>query len=123
MLKRQKTYEDNMSAKLYLVGTPIGNFQDMTYRAVDTLKYVDEIYCEDTRITGLLLKHFEIPTKMRSYHIYNEKELSSSIIEKIKSGKNIAVVSDAGMPSISDPGYLIATISKLYFLDSLTSLK
>ncbi len=111
MLKRQKTYEDNMSAKLYLVGTPIGNFQDMTYRAVDTLKYVDEIYCEDTRITGLLLKHFEIPTKMRSYHIYNEKELSSSIIEKIKSGKNIAVVSDAGMPSISDPGYLIATIA------------
>ncbi|MDY4053144.1 MAG: 16S rRNA (cytidine(1402)-2'-O)-methyltransferase [Bacilli bacterium] len=111
MLKRQKTYEDNMSAKLYLVGTPIGNFQDMTYRAVDTLKYVDEIYCEDTRITGLLLKHFEIPTKMHSYHIYNEKELSSSIIEKIKSGKNIAVVSDAGMPSISDPGYLIATIA------------
>ena len=111
MLKRQKTYEDNMSAKLYLVGTPIGNFQDMTYRAVDTLKYVDEIYCEDTRITGLLLKHFEIPTKMHSYHIYNEKELSSSIIEKIKSGKNIAVVSDAGMPSISDPGCLIATIA------------
>ena len=111
MLKRQKTYEDNMSAKLYLVGTPIGNFQDMTYRAVDTLKYVDEIYCEDTRITGMLLKHFEIPTKMHSYHIYNEKELSSSIIEKIKSGKNIAVVSDAGMPSISDPGYLIATIA------------
>lgn len=111
MLKRQKTYEDNMSAKLYLVGTPIGNFQDMTYRAVDTLKYVDEIYCEDTRITGLLLKHFEIPTKMHSYHIYNEKELSSSIIEKMKSGKNIAVVSDAGMPSISDPGYLIATIA------------
>lgn len=111
MLKRQKTYEDNMSAKLYLVGTPIGNFQDMTYRAVDTLKYVDEIYCEDTRITGLLLKYFEIPTKMHSYHIYNEKELSSSIIEKIKSGKNIAVVSDAGMPSISDPGYLIATIA------------
>lgn len=111
MLKRQKTYEDNMSAKLYLVGTPIGNFQDMTYRAVDTLKYVDEIYCEDTRITGLLLKHFEIPTKMHSYHIYNEKELSLSIIEKIKSGKNIAVVSDAGMPSISDPGYLIATIA------------
>ena len=111
MLKRQKTYEDNMSAKLYLVGTPIGNFQDMTYRAVDTLKYVDEIYCEDTRITGLLLKHFEIPTKMHSYHIYNKKELSSSIIEKIKSGKNIAVVSDAGMPSISDPGYLIATIA------------
>lgn len=111
MLKRQKTYEENTNAKLYLVGTPIGNFQDMTYRAVETLKFVDEIYCEDTRITGLLLKHFEVSTKMHSYHIYNEKELSSSIIEKIKNGLNIAVVSDAGMPSISDPGYLIATIA------------
>ena len=107
MLQRQKTYEDE-SSKLYLVATPIGNFNDMTYRAVETLKYVDDIYCEDTRITGLLLAHFDIHTKMHSYHIHNEQELTKVIIDKIKSGKNIAVVSDAGMPGISDPGYLIA---------------
>lgn len=107
MLQRQKTYEDE-SSKLYLVATSIGNFNDMTYRAVETLKYVDDIYCEDTRITGLLLAHFDIHTKMHSYHIHNEQELTKVIIEKIKSGKNIAVVSDAGMPGISDPGYLIA---------------
>ena len=107
MLQRQKTYEDE-SSKLYLVATPIGNFNDMTYRAVETLKNVDDIYCEDTRITGLLLSHFDIHTKMHSYHIHNEQELTKVIIDKIKSGKNIAVVSDAGMPGISDPGYLIA---------------
>ena len=107
MLQRQKTYIDE-SSKLYLVATPIGNFSDMTYRAVETLKMVDDIYCEDTRITGLLLSHFDIHTKMHSYHIHNEQELTSKIIEKIKDGKNIAVVSDAGMPGISDPGFLIA---------------
>lgn len=108
MLQRQKTfYEEN--AKLYLVATPIGNFKDMTYRAVETLQMVDEIYCEDTRITGQLLNHYNIHTKMHSYHIYNENELTIHIIEKIKNGENIAVVSDAGMPSISDPGYLIAS--------------
>jgi len=110
MLTRQKTFE-NDSAKLYLVGTPIGNFQDMTYRAVNILSMVDEIYCEDTRITNVLLNHFNIKTKTKSYHIYNEKELTGSIIEKIKNGSNIAVVSDAGMPSISDPGYLIASVA------------
>lgn len=107
MLKRQKTYIDE-SSKLYLVATPIGNFKDMTYRGVETLKMVDDIYCEDTRITGLLLNHFDIHTKMHSYHIHNEQELTGGILEQIKSGKNIAVVSDAGMPGISDPGYLIA---------------
>ncbi len=107
MLQRHKTYEDD-SAKLYLVATPIGNFKDMTYRAVETLKMVDDIYCEDTRITGLLLNHFDIHTKMHSYHIHNEQELTDKILEKIKEGKNIAVVSDAGMPCISDPGYLIS---------------
>lgn len=107
MLKRQKTFE-NDSSKLYLVATPIGNFKDMTYRAVEILSQVDEIYCEDTRITNVLLNYYNIKTKTRSYHIHNEKDLTSSIIEKIKGGLNIAVVSDAGMPSISDPGYLIA---------------
>ena len=107
MVKRQKTYELE-NAKLYLVATPIGNFGDMTYRAVETLKMVDDIYCEDTRITGLLLAHFDIHTKMHSYHIHNEAELTDRILEKIKEGKNIAVVSDAGMPCISDPGFLIS---------------
>lgn len=107
MLTRQKTFE-NESSKLYLVATPIGNYSDMTIRGVDTLKLVDDIYCEDTRITGKLLAYFEINTKMHSYHIFNEQELTSSIIEKIKSGSNIAIVSDAGMPAISDPGFLIA---------------
>lgn len=105
MLNRQKT---NLSdkTKLYLVGTPIGNFDDMTYRAVDTLKMVDDIYCEDTRITGKLLEHFQIDAHLHSYHIYNEQELTSNILSQIQNGKNIAIVSDAGMPSISDPGYL-----------------
>ena len=107
MLKRQKTYI-NESTKLYLVATPIGNFGDMTYRAVETLKMVDDIYCEDTRITGQLLNHFDIHTKMHSYHIHNEQELTARILEQIRGGKNIAVVSDAGMPGISDPGYLVA---------------
>lgn len=107
MLKRQRTYEYETS-KLYLVATPIGNYNDMTYRAVTTLKMVDDIYCEDTRITGMLLAHFDIHTKMHSYHVHNEQGLTDIIIEKIKNGKNIAVVSDAGMPAISDPGFLIA---------------
>lgn len=108
MLHRQKTF-DTENSKLYLVGTPIGNYDDMTFRAVDILKNVDYIYCEDTRITGQLLNHFNISTKMISYHIHNEQELTSEIIDKIKNGKSIAVVSDAGMPSISDPGYLVAS--------------
>lgn len=107
MIKRQKTFSTE-EAKLYLVGTPIGNFNDMTYRAVETLKMVDDIYCEDTRITGQLLNHFDIHTKMHSYHIHNEQELTDGILNQIKQGKNIAVVSDAGMPCISDPGYLIS---------------
>ena len=83
MLKRQKTYEYETS-KLYLVATPIGNYNDMTYRAVATLKMVDDIYCEDTRITGMLLAHFDIHTKMHSYHVHNEQELTDLVVEKIK---------------------------------------
>lgn len=110
MLTRQKTYiEEN--AKLYLVATPIGNIKDMTYRAVEVLKMVDEIYCEDTRITGLLLNHYEIKTRMHSYHIHNELTLTNKIIEEIKNGKNIAIVSDAGMPSISDPGFFASKLA------------
>ena len=104
MLKRQKS--NNEVAKLYLVGTPIGNFDDMTFRAIEVLKQVDLIYCEDTRITGKLLNHFDIHTPLRAYNVMTENELTKGLIEQIKNGKNIAVVSDAGLPGISDPGYL-----------------
>ena len=106
MLKRQKN--SNQASKLYLVGTPIGNFQDMTFRAIETLKQVDIIYCEDTRITGILLNHFDIHTPLKSYNVVTENALTKQLIETIKQGKNVAVVSDAGMPGISDPGYLAA---------------
>jgi len=90
--------------KLYLVATPIGNLNDMTFRAVETLKEVDEIAAEDTRQTLKLLNHFGINKPMFSYHRHNEDIKVDQIIEKIKSGKNIAIVTDAGTPGISDPG-------------------
>lgn len=105
MLNRLSSFTNNTNC-LYLVGTPIGNFDDMTFRAINTLKSVDLIYCEDTRITGILLKHFEIATPMRSYNVMTENDLTVGLINELKSGKNIAVVSDAGMPGISDPGFL-----------------
>ena len=104
MLKRQKSNTD--TAKLYLIGTPIGNFDDMTFRAIQTLKDVDLIYCEDTRITGKLLNHFDIHTPLRAYNVMTENDLTKGLIVEIKNGKNVAVVSDAGLPGISDPGYL-----------------
>ena len=104
MLKRQKS--NNESPKLYLIGTPIGNFNDMTFRAIETLKQVDLIYCEDTRITSKLLSHFDIHTPLKAYNVMTENDLTKGLVEQIKNGKNIAVVSDAGLPGISDPGYL-----------------
>ena len=104
MLKRQKS--NNESPKLYLIGTPIGNFDDMTFRAIETLKQVDLIYCEDTRITSKLLSHFDIHTPLKAYNVMTENDLTKGLVEQIKNGKNIAVVSDAGLPGISDPGYL-----------------
>lgn len=105
MLKRQKT-NINPLYKLYLVATPIGNCKDITYRAVEILSKSDIIYCEDTRITSRLLSYYNIKTKLKSYHLFNENEVTSSIIEDVKKGLIVSIVSDAGMPGISDPGYL-----------------
>lgn len=93
-----------MSGKLYVVGTPIGNLGDITYRAVETLEKVDFICAEDTRVTVKLLNHFDIKKPLVSYHEHSVKQVSENIIDRILSGENCAVVSDAGMPCISDPG-------------------
>ena len=92
---------------LYLVPTPIGNIDDMTYRAVDILREVDLILAEDTRTSGHLLKHYEIETKMSAYHAFNEHKMVDQYVDQLKQGKSIALVSDAGTPGISDPGFLL----------------
>lgn len=96
------------SGKLYIIPTPVGNLEDMTLRAIRMLKEVDLILAEDTRTTSFLLKHFEIVNKMQSYHKFNEHRTVEYIIEKMKAGENVGVVSDAGTPGISDPGFLIS---------------
>ena len=102
----QKSFKGQSSyGTLYLVPTPIGNLQDMTFRSVQILKEVDLICAEDTRNTGLLLKHFEIETKQYSFHEHNDYEKIPDLLERLKSGLSLAQVSDAGMPSISDPGH------------------
>lgn len=103
-MKTQQSYQKNKLGTLYLVPTPIGNLEDMTVRAVQTLKKVDLIACEDTRVTQKLLNHFEVDTKKVSYHEHNIQEQTSQLIDDLLAGQNIAQVSDAGMPSISDPG-------------------
>ncbi len=93
--------------KLYLVPTPIGNLKDMTFRAVEVLNEVDLILAEDTRTSGKLLKHYGIVTQMRSHHMHNEHKTSEAIVKRIQNGENIALISDAGTPAISDPGFLL----------------
>lgn len=91
-------------AKLYIVGTPIGNLQDVTLRALDTLKSVDVIACEDTRHSLPFLQKYDVHATLVAYHKFNEQECSDRIISMINEGKNVALITDAGMPSISDPG-------------------
>jgi 16S rRNA (cytidine1402-2'-O)-methyltransferase len=94
-------------SKLYLVPTPVGNLEDMTFRAVRILKEVDLILAEDTRMTHILLKHFEIRNKMYAHHKFNEHRTLQTVLVGIKAGGSVALVSDAGTPGISDPGFLL----------------
>ncbi len=96
-----------MSGILYFVPTPIGNLEDMTFRAIKVLKEVDYILCEDTRTSGILLKHYEISKPLKSYHLHNEHTATEKVIADLKSGQNIAIITDAGTPGISNPGYLL----------------
>ena len=97
-----------MSGILYFVPTPVGNLEDMTFRAVKVLKDVDYILCEDTRTSGVLLKHYEISKPLKSYHLHNEHQATQKVIDDLKNGQNIAIITDAGTPGISDPGYLLS---------------
>ena len=103
---RQKSYDD--SASLYLIPTPIGNLDDITVRALKTLKTVDFVLCEDTRETGKLLSKYNIKKKLVSCHEFNEDKIKSNVVDELKNGKNIGLVTDQGTPIISDPGYIIA---------------
>ena len=94
-------------AELYVVPTPVGNLEDITFRAVRVLKEVDLILAEDTRTTGILLKHYQIDNRVQSHHKFNEHQHVEKIAARIKAGENIALVSDAGTPTISDPGFLL----------------
>lgn len=92
---------------LYIVPTPVGNLEDMTFRAIRILKEADLILAEDTRTSGILLKHFEIKNAMQSHHKFNEHKTVENVISKIKAGETVALISDAGTPGISDPGFLL----------------
>ena len=97
-----------MAGKLFIVPTPVGNLDDMTFRAVETLKEADLILAEDTRTSGVLLKHFGIETPMRSHHKFNEHETSARVAEQVEGGMTVALISDAGTPGISDPGFMLS---------------
>lgn len=105
-MNRQKSFH-NESKTLYLVATPIGNLEDMTFRAVKILNQVDVIYCEDKRVSSKLLNHYEISKPLHSYHDFNKEIKSEELITNLKDSKNVALISDAGYPLISDPGYYV----------------
>ncbi|PKK94164.1 MAG: 16S rRNA (cytidine(1402)-2'-O)-methyltransferase [Tenericutes bacterium HGW-Tenericutes-6] len=102
----QKSFREDKPT-LYLVSTPIGNLKDMTYRAVEILQSVDTILCEDTRTSSVLLNHYKISKPLLSYHEFNKMERETEVINMLKEGKNLALISDAGTPGISDPGFEI----------------
>ena len=102
----QKSYDNSPS--LYLIPTPIGNVDDITIRALDTLKSVDELLCEDTRTTSILLKHYNIKNKLTSCHEYNESKIVDYVLSKLEKGLNIGLVTDQGSPIISDPGFILS---------------
>ena len=102
-----KDTQQTINSGLYLVSTPIGNMEDITFRALNVLKKSDIILCEDTRRSGKLLSHFQIKSKLLSYHKFNEKKISDAIIDSIKKDKIVSLVSDAGTPTISDPGLIL----------------
>lgn len=95
------------NGKLYIVPTPVGNLEDITFRALKVLKEADLVLAEDTRTSGILLKHFEIKKPMQSHHKFNEHQMVESVVNRILGGETIALVSDAGTPGISDPGFLV----------------
>ncbi|CAI8155165.1 MAG: Ribosomal RNA small subunit methyltransferase I [Polaribacter sp. SA4-10] len=95
-------------SKLYLVPTPIGNLEDMTFRAIRVLKEVDFILAEDTRTSGKLLKHYDVTTQMYSHHMHNEHKSIEGVLKRLQSGETCALISDAGTPAISDPGFLLS---------------
>ena len=97
-----------MAGKLYIVPTPVGNLGDMTPRAIEVLRSVDAILAEDTRTSGVLLKHYDIATPMRSHHKFNEHEAVASVVAQLQGGAVLALISDAGTPGISDPGFLLS---------------
>jgi len=110
---RSYLYTGEMSmSKLYIVATPIGNLKDMTERAIETLRSVDWVAAEDTRRSKRLLEHFDLKARMRSYHDHNERQVSEQLVAKMLAGESVALVSDAGTPLISDPGYRIVRLAR-----------
>ena len=101
-----------MTGTLFIVATPIGNLDDITFRAVEILKSVDLILAEDTRHSQKILSHFDIKTPISAFHDYNEREKCTTVIDKLKQGVSIALISDAGTPLISDPGYVLVSVAK-----------
>lgn len=102
---------DQDKAILYLVATPIGNLKDMSFRAIEVLNEVDKIYAEDTRTSHVLLSHYKIHTKVESYHEFNQDLKSDQILKELESGMKLAIISDAGLPVISDPGYKLVALA------------